>query len=104
MTDDEIRDAVERGARLLDKAQPGWWQKVNAPLEMESCGLCVLGQIFGHYNAGVMTLGLEYDARVKHGFTTTDRFSDPDDPEWPVLEKLWLDAIKMRRESARNHI
>ena len=48
------RDAVTRGARLLDEQHPDWWQKVNTDtLRMASCTECVLGQVLGGFWTGM---------------------------------------------------
>jgi len=45
---------VLRGARLLDKKYPGWEKKISLPeLDLNSCEVCVLGQLYGIYETGL---------------------------------------------------
>lgn len=42
------RDAVAKGARLLDKILPGWHNQIDLKkLNMENAQLCMMGQLFG---------------------------------------------------------
>lgn len=43
-----------RGARLLDKKCPGWYDKVDlSSLDMRSLCNCMLGQLYGDFMKGV---------------------------------------------------
>lgn len=45
----EGRDAVRRGALVLDKVVPGWAERIKLEkLDMMDINLCVLGQLFGY--------------------------------------------------------
>jgi hypothetical protein len=50
----DLMPRVERGAAWLDRHRPGWEQRINLDtLRLENCALCVLGQEFGSFYAGV---------------------------------------------------
>lgn len=52
-----IQEAAARGAELLDKYQPDWFQKIDLEdLDLGGCYYCILGQLFDHYSIGVETL------------------------------------------------
>jgi hypothetical protein len=61
---------VERGAALLDMEAPGWTSKIDLDtLNIAHTDFCVLGQVYGDYDAGLDTLGGEAErAPVKYGF------------------------------------
>ena len=43
------REAVKRGAQLLDELVPGWHRRIDLErLEMTDINLCILGQLFGY--------------------------------------------------------
>lgn len=51
------KEVVQRGAKLLDGYQRDWYLNVELDnLLMSSCSLCVLGQVFGEFEAGVVEL------------------------------------------------
>lgn len=85
---DQARQAVAKGAALLDERNPGWRERINlGTLEIGSVYDCVLGQLYGEmdgydgYDVGKRLLfGREpyddsYSSYIKvvaeHGFTTT---------------------------------
>lgn len=58
---------VERGAILLDIEAPGWERLVNPDrLGISEHEDCILGQVFGSYDAGLDQLGL--GSGSEHGF------------------------------------
>lgn len=82
--------AVERGAALLDRERPGWYEEIDLErLLIASTTDCALGQLFeansewpeidkyllvgeptchANYNYGLWVLGLEDDESSRHGF------------------------------------
>src|SRR5688572_23142249 len=49
MEDNYHREAVRRGAKLLDKLIPGWHQRMRPEqLRMSNASLCAAGQLFGN--------------------------------------------------------
>lgn len=77
---------VAAGIKLLDSKKPGWRSKVEADdLNLGSCDVCVLGQVFGSYDLGLSDLGLDtFDAK-DYGFNTSYDFQD--------LTDAWKDAL-----------
>ena len=64
----EGQTPVDRGIALLDKHGPkDWRKKIDCDLlNLESCHNCVLGQLFGDYGDGLLTL----QTRVNYGSHT----------------------------------
>jgi hypothetical protein len=77
---------VAAGIKLLDSKKPGWRSKIEADdLNLGSCDVCVLGQVFGSYDSGLADLGLDtYDAK-SYGFNTSYDFQE--------LTDAWKDAL-----------
>lgn len=83
---------VAAGIKFLDgKAQSGkisadWRKKIDlGELSLESCDVCVLGQLFGGYETGKYTLDIDsYDAKA-FGFNTDYSFNE--------LTAAWKDAL-----------
>jgi hypothetical protein len=52
-----VFDKVQAGMRVLDKRSPGWFLAMNpATLNIISTEDCVLGQVFGSWDAGLRAL------------------------------------------------
>lgn len=83
---------VAAGIKFLDgKAASGalsanWRDKIDLDeLSLESCDVCVLGQLFGGYETGKYTLSIDsYDAKA-FGFNTDYSFNE--------LTAAWKDAL-----------
>jgi len=90
-----FRDAVHRGAEVLDIVSPGWEREVElASLDMRSCFRCVLGQIFGSYDGGMSVLAQKSGKSVdplQFGFTAMD------DDDYNDLTREWRQAIALKR-------
>lgn len=91
---DEIEARVERCAALLDEKQPDWRLDVDPQkLDMawpfltdEGCG-CLLAQVFGSYQAGVMHLGI----LLQEGFYGVEL---PDDATtYEMLGNAWREYL-----------
>lgn len=99
------REAVGRGARLLDENIPGWPLLVSEPLQMRSASLCVLGQIgratgMGFYGdvayalLGDSSVRMATDVAMNYGFTA---------PVWDrAVTQEWTRVINERRVSLRH--
>ena len=67
-----FEDRIKRGVELLDKHNPGWQNKIDSiKLTMSSCRNCILGQLYGHYDAGVGILGIRGSVSP-YGFCQSD--------------------------------
>jgi hypothetical protein len=77
---------VAAGIKLLDSRKPGWRSKiVMDELDLASCDVCVLGQVFGSYDTGKYDLGLDSYATKEYGFNT--------DYSMTELTQAWKDAL-----------
>lgn len=110
----EMRRAVKRGAKLLDKEMPGWEDKIKlGKLDMQkgvqndenSCG-CIGAQIahvdgfnYGSSVGWVSTIQrlfgtFSYPDAERNGFTlyTSSGFKN-----WDYLGELWKDEVRARK-------
>jgi hypothetical protein len=93
----QLLSRVERGARLLDQVEPGWYRRIAADrLAMESCDRCVLGQLHGDFLEGFRMILRSLPNRNRysaadHGFTLyspeqrIEYQPDPADPTGMVV-------------------
>lgn len=98
----ESKDDVYRGAALLDDLVSGWFMIVDINLlDMQSCEKCVLAQIFGEFNTGIITVkqligshsSYSYQRIAYHcGFDLPSEY----DYHFDVLTEQWRDEIKRR--------
>ena len=66
----DYSDRVREGAALLDERRPGWRGAIDVErLDLGSCFNCVLGQLYGQFGYGMLTL-LDVD---DDELTNTDR-------------------------------
>lgn len=74
---------INAGIKLLDSTTPGWREKIDLDqLDLGSCSVCVLGQVFGDYDEGIDQLGVSgYD----YGFNTMSNM--------PALTAAWKEAL-----------
>lgn len=83
---------VAKGIKFLDgkvasgKLSADWRSSIELDrLSLESCDVCVLGQLFGSYEDGKYTLDIDnYDAKA-YGFNTDYSFNE--------LTQAWKDAL-----------
>ena len=55
-----VRDAAKR----LDEIEPNWFNKIDfETIDMNDCKNCILGQIFGYYDDGIMKIFPEKEGR-----------------------------------------
>lgn len=48
------QESAARGAQLLDKIEPGWFNHINVGnLDISSGSFCILGQLYGTYEQGI---------------------------------------------------
>jgi hypothetical protein len=98
---------VARGAALLDKINPAWWHEIGREqLSIGSCSRCVLGQLYGHYDHGVLALAGPVDPfvfGVQFGFAFQSSLSSGQwEAEDRALIAAWLAEIDTRVEAAAN--
>ncbi len=52
-----MTEAVQRGVQLLDQKRAGWEFEIDIErLDLDSSSVCILGQLYGSYNAGAVAL------------------------------------------------
>jgi hypothetical protein len=109
-------ERVKRGAALLDKVRPGWRNTIDlSTLDLSSGCLCILGQVFKHYDCGLYAVwnidmdkydSLEewtasdgFKTAIAHGFTIdytrgfalAPSYKDYDEgDEWDALQEAWV--------------
>jgi hypothetical protein len=99
----EVSKEVRRGAALLDEERPNWFEEIDLDeLKMANCNHCILGQIYGEYDAGIEVLsgeGIEEIYGPDQGFdreyhlisTKTERFQS-----YESLQAQWTAVINHR--------
>ena len=113
--DMDVAACAERGAALLDRYSPYWYERVSiGALDMCNNRHCVLGQVYGNYVVGLDSLAkngradgvaVGSDHYGFSAFAATD-ISDsavlsPDGREvWNELGRAWYDEITIRRMGA----
>jgi hypothetical protein len=102
MSDVEAR--VARGAALLDRENPTWWNHIYEPVRISSCNRCVLGQVYGDYDHGKLALGLgTTGGGIPFGFACQTWLSGSPASwiiETAALEAAWRAEIDTRVEAA----
>ena len=106
ITEEKVRERVQRGAAYLDEMDPGWHRQVDPnTLELESGRQCVLGQLHGEFRLGLgrsRLISLSSAPRaslspVAYGFKCVEGVSD----EWQardyeLLTAAWRNAVLAR--------
>jgi len=69
----DFKARAQKGFDFLQRQRPGWLHAVDLPsLELSDCRFCVLGQLMGDYEDGIVSLALDYHTTaVDHGFSLT---------------------------------
>lgn len=117
LTDEYIKNleiAVERGVKLLDEKWPTWRKKLRKSLAKETslglqmayCKRCVLGNLMGSYDEGLIALfpRLSFDGREnkakEYGFTCENTTHNSANYEGFIkLEELWLKKIEVKEDA-----
>lgn len=101
----DFTERINTGMEWLDANVPGWVDRIDlSKLDMETGGLCVLGQLLGSWAYGMDWDHDDYYAwSDEHGFSCFDLFhrDDVEEEFWNAsLTEPWTEAIKRRRELA----
>jgi hypothetical protein len=85
-TINSVRDAVRRGAALLDERGPSDWRdKIDvSTLHMRKPSLCVLGQVYGCYTIGLARLGVQRYMGPEGGYSYA--------PDWYGFNGSYVDV------------
>ena len=62
------QDRAKTGAKFLDKALPGWAEKITDTINMGGTHYCILAQLFGRYRSGLEQLVLGDTQSLRLGF------------------------------------
>lgn len=94
-----IEERVAAGAEFLDEAVPGWELKINLEkLDLGSCDVCMIGQLFQDFGAGIV--GLFGDRWIVpaqvFGFMA---FHTAKPEEYDALDVEWTRVIKERLDA-----
>jgi hypothetical protein len=94
-----IAERVAAGAAFLDEHEPGWAARIDLDrLALEDCQDCVLGQILGSFDDGLLDLNLEDPGAIELGFMEPGLFLI--DTNYPDLTAEWKRVITERRAAA----
>lgn len=92
-----LTTAVEEGVKLLDYAQPGWWNHIDLDtLDMSGCYSCILGQLYGSYVIGREDLGINTCEGDLYGFDTLQG-----EGRMAQLQFMWVEVINARRATSK---
>jgi hypothetical protein len=94
---EEADRRVAVGERLLDQRVPGWRRVVDGDaLDLASCERCVLGQVFGDYERGLIALGISEEDEVieMYGFNADDE--DGSSVSYRSLRAAWRRVLRRR--------
>jgi hypothetical protein len=100
-------ESVKCGADLLDRVRPGWRAEINrSTLNSANGQHCILGQLFGYYNNGLIALlridvsshadyaawydSPDFQTVLAHGFIVDVLKALDDDAEWTALQEAWI--------------
>jgi hypothetical protein len=73
-----VQQRAARGARILDRVQPGWASKIaRSRLAMETCDRCILGQLYDGYESGWWWVVRNLPARAKRYVASSYGFTLP---------------------------
>jgi hypothetical protein len=94
-----VLSPARRGAELLDREYPGWREKITRPVRVADVRDCPLGQVYGTYGEGIMTLRLAGVSVSLLGFSDSHGFSDGSTwyKDSPTLDQEWEQIVHGRQ-------
>jgi hypothetical protein len=102
----KARRRVRAGIRVLNEKRPGWFNKVSlTKLDLASCELCVLGQVYASQGQSGFYRGLE----ILNGKVAENPKAFGFDSDWvanveyDLLEEIWKEEIAAQRRLAREN-
>jgi hypothetical protein len=92
-----VADRVADGVAVLDEMRPGWANVVDIDtLEMSYASMCILGHVYGSFDAGCMMLygrhAGESEAEGLHGFAQVHV-----DEDWAPIQAEWVRIVSARQ-------
>ncbi len=114
----EMDKAVQRGVRYLDKNHSEWFKRINLnTLNLQACGVCILGQCFGDFwsalrdnllDAKGAQVERDNDWAIRYGFNaprSVDRRGRLDgetvNGSYEYLTYTWASYVAIRQVKAR---
>lgn len=98
------RDEVAAGAKLLDEKRPGWYDDIDIEgLNLIHCGECILGQLFGWFDKGLLHMDLDANGDTLAAFKLAEQHGfmlrgDADAEDYLRLTAEWRDLIIGRQD------
>ena len=106
ITEEAVRERVQRGATYLDESDPGWHRRLDPDtLELGSGDRCVLGQLHGEFRLGLGRSGMlslssaprASLSPVAHGFKCVEGVSETwQARDYELLTQAWRAAVRAR--------
>lgn len=98
----EIESRVRAGAKALDEYIDNWADRIcTTELNMYYDNQCILGQLYGDFDAGLDAFGWDLHAAYAYGFYVFGDEWDSVACEYDALTKAWKDEIARRRTASR---
>lgn len=94
----EAQRSIRRGMKLLDGEIPKWRRLIDLDeLDLGDPCQCIIGQIYGDYEIGLDTLGLDTEDGELLGFGLDANLVERDDgkyeSEYEWLTDLWREVL-----------
>ncbi len=118
---DTITRKVNAGVKLLNRRNPGWYNKVKlTTLSLRNGKNCILGQLYGTFPEGIkaiiikpefhynVPMNVALDAGARYGFSMTDKQTGRlNKKDYSLVQQLykqydeaWKTAIRKLRKAA----
>lgn len=86
-----FKQKILRGAKLLDKTEPGWRERIDlSTLDLSDDKFCVLGQLHGSYWDSYLYMKYDTDYIETCGFTVSGNDSLE---KWARLTAEWKETL-----------
>lgn len=90
---------LTKGITRLTNVLPHFYLLVDPDtLDCRYWDTCLLGQIFGHFDIGLVVMRMSYQDAVDEGFILNTREDDPEfDRLYKELDELWIQILEERK-------
>lgn len=91
-------EQLTKGITRLTNILPNFHLLVDTDiLDNRYWDTCILGQIFGHFDVGLVVCRMSYQDAVNEGFILNIRIDNPDfDKLYKQLDELWIEVLEER--------
>lgn len=95
-TQQQLTKAVTRLTNII----PQWPLLVDTDLlDCRYWDTCILGQIFGHFDIGLIVCRMSYQDAVDEGFILGIEYEHPDyDKLYKQLDEMWIEVVEERKQ------